>query len=67
MTTISVELDDALYERLAEQARAQQLSVPDFLARLAKEWVEPRQLSDPAAKAAEYLRMYPTVFARLAE
>jgi predicted DNA-binding ribbon-helix-helix protein len=67
MTTISVELDDAVYERLAEQARARQLSVPDFLALLAEERVEPDRLSDPAAKAAEYLRMYPTVFARLAE
>jgi macrodomain Ter protein organizer (MatP/YcbG family) len=68
MTTVTVDLDDAVYARLAAEARKQKTTVADVLAALARSRAQAGVPSEQAADMARaHLAQYPELFRKLAE
>ena len=69
MTTITVQVDDAVYARLLEQARAREIDVADLAADLLVAGASPGAEVSPevATVIAKQIEIYRPLFRRLAE
>ncbi len=72
MTSLTIELDDAVYERLLKQAKARDVGVSDLIAEAASLYAggdasEAKVSPEVAAIIARQIEYYRPVFRRLAE
>lgn len=68
MTSLVIELSDSDYQLLATAAAAERITVPELLSRLAHERAEFASDVAAAGEAAQrHMRLYPSLFHRLAE